>query len=118
MNLDKIVIVLSRPEESRNIGAVCRGMANNGIHTLRIVGDRNSIDVERVHILQFTQDIFLTELNFLIQLQKQQKTVFVQLLPHGVKEKNAAENYFFPKNLLLWQTLLPEQKLLKAEKSL
>ena len=36
----------------------------------------------------------------------------------GVKEKNAAENYFFPKNLLLWQTLLPEQKLLKAEKSL
>ena len=51
MNLDKIVIVLSRPEESRNIGAVCRGMANNGIHTLRIVGDRNSIDVERVHIL-------------------------------------------------------------------
>ena len=51
MNLDSIVIILSRPEESRNIGAVCRAMANNGIHTLRIVGNKEDIDIERVHIL-------------------------------------------------------------------
>lgn len=51
MNLDNIVIVLSRPEESRNIGAVCRAMANNGLHTLRIVGKKEDIDIERVHIL-------------------------------------------------------------------
>lgn len=51
MNLDNVVIVLSRPEESRNIGAVCRAMANCGIHDLRIVADRSTIDEERVHIL-------------------------------------------------------------------
>ena len=51
MNLDNIVIVLSRPEESRNIGAVCRGMANNSLHTLRIVGKKEKIDEEHVHRL-------------------------------------------------------------------
>ena len=51
MNLNNIVVVLSRPEESRNIGAVCRAMANSGIKNLRIVCDPATIDVERVHIL-------------------------------------------------------------------
>ena len=51
MNLDNIVIVLSRPEEPRNIGAVCRAMANNNIHTLRIVGKKENIDIEKVHVL-------------------------------------------------------------------
>ncbi|MBQ4024257.1 MAG: RNA methyltransferase, partial [Treponema sp.] len=48
MNLNNIVIVLSRPEESRNIGAVCRAMANSGISCLRIVGKKEDIDEERV----------------------------------------------------------------------
>lgn len=51
MNLDNIVIVLDRPEEPRNIGAVCRAMANSNIHTLRIVGKKEEIDVEKVHVL-------------------------------------------------------------------
>ncbi len=51
MNLQNIVIILSHPEESRNVGAVCRAMANNSIKELRIVGDRNQIDDERVRIL-------------------------------------------------------------------
>ena len=51
MNLDNIVIVLDRPEEPRNIGAVCRAMANSNIHTLRIVGRKEEIDVEKVHVL-------------------------------------------------------------------
>lgn len=51
MNLDNIVIVLSRPEEPRNIGAVCRAMANNSIHELRIVGKKEDIDIEKVHVL-------------------------------------------------------------------
>ncbi len=51
MNLDNIVIVLSRPDEPRNIGAVCRAMANSNIHTLRIVGDKSKIDIEKVHVL-------------------------------------------------------------------
>lgn len=51
MNLDNIVIVLSRPEEPRNIGATCRAMANSGIHKLRIVGKKEEIDCEKVHVL-------------------------------------------------------------------
>ena len=51
MNLKNIVIVLSHPEESRNVGAVCRAMANNGISTLRIIGRREDFDDERVRIL-------------------------------------------------------------------
>ena len=51
MNLDNIVIVLDRPEEPRNIGAVCRAMANSNIHELRIVGKKEEIDIEKVHVL-------------------------------------------------------------------
>lgn len=51
MNLSNVVIILSRPEESRNVGAVCRAMANNGLKTLRIVGKKSDFDEERVRIL-------------------------------------------------------------------
>lgn len=51
MNLSNIVIILSRPEESRNVGAVCRAMANSGLKTLRIVGKKSDFDEERVRIL-------------------------------------------------------------------
>lgn len=51
MNLENIVVVLSRPEEARNIGAACRAMANNSIHHLRIVGKKEDIDAEKVHVL-------------------------------------------------------------------
>ena len=51
MNLNNIAIVLVRPDESRNIGAVCRAMANNDLSDLRIVGRRNDYDDERVRIL-------------------------------------------------------------------
>ena len=51
MNLDKIVIVLTRPDECRNIGSACRAMANNGIKHLRIVGKKEDYDTEKVHIL-------------------------------------------------------------------
>ncbi len=51
MNLNNIYIVLARPDESRNVGAACRAMANNGITHLRIVGKRQDFDDERVRIL-------------------------------------------------------------------
>ena len=51
MNTDNIVIVLARPEESRNVGAVCRAMANSAVHDLRIVGRREDLDDERVRVL-------------------------------------------------------------------
>ncbi len=51
MNLSNVIIVLCRPEESRNVGAVCRAMANNGLKNLRIVGKKSDFDEERVRIL-------------------------------------------------------------------
>ena len=51
MYLKNIYIILDRPEESRNIGAVCRAMANNDIEHLRIVGKRDDFDNTRVRIL-------------------------------------------------------------------
>ena len=44
MDLGKICIVLVRPEESRNIGAACRALANNDIADLRIVGEKSDYE--------------------------------------------------------------------------
>lgn len=51
MNLSNIVIVLDHPDESRNIGAACRAMANNDISDLRIVGNKADYDIEHIHVL-------------------------------------------------------------------
>lgn len=51
MNLNNIVIVLDNPDESRNIGAACRAMANNDISDLRIVGKPEDYDIEHIHVL-------------------------------------------------------------------
>ena len=51
MNLNNIVIVLDHPDESRNIGAACRAMANNDIGELRIVGNKSDYDIEHIHVL-------------------------------------------------------------------
>ena len=51
MNLKNIVIVLDHPDESRNIGAACRAMANNDIKELRIVGNKSDYDIEHIHVL-------------------------------------------------------------------
>jgi tRNA/rRNA methyltransferase len=47
----RIAVVLSRPEESRNVGAVCRAMANCDVPVLRIVGARGDYDDEKVRRL-------------------------------------------------------------------
>lgn len=51
MKLSNIVIVLDHPDESRNIGATCRAMANNDICDLRIVGKKEDYDIEHIHVL-------------------------------------------------------------------
>lgn len=51
MNLSNIIIILDHPDESRNIGAACRAMANNDISELRIVGNKSDYDIEHIHVL-------------------------------------------------------------------
>ena len=59
MDLKNVVIVLDHPDESRNIGAACRAMANNDISELRIVGNKADYDIEHIHVLAIhAKDIF------------------------------------------------------------
>ncbi len=51
MNLSQSVIVLCNPEESRNIGSVCRAMLTMNITNLRIVGSKDNYDENQVHTL-------------------------------------------------------------------
>ena len=51
MKINDICIILTHPDESRNIGSVCRAMANMGITDLRIVGKRKDYKDRQVRIL-------------------------------------------------------------------
>ena len=64
MNLNKIVIVLDHPDESRNIGAACRAMANNDISELRIVGKKEDYDIEHIHTLAIHAGPIFDKANF------------------------------------------------------
>lgn len=44
MTLDDIVVILCRPSESGNIGAVCRALKNMGLKRLRIVAPERAVD--------------------------------------------------------------------------
>ena len=43
-----VAVILCRPEISRNIGAVCRAMANNECYDLRIVGHKHEYDEQEI----------------------------------------------------------------------
>ena len=43
-----VAVILCRPEISRNIGAVCRAMANNDCYDLRIVGNKTDYDEQEI----------------------------------------------------------------------
>lgn len=64
MNLNNIVIVLDHPDESRNIGAACRAMANNDISELRIVGNKADYDLEHIHVLAIHAGGIFDKANF------------------------------------------------------
>ena len=64
MNLNNIVIVLDHPDESRNIGAACRAMANNDISELRIVGKKADYDIEHIHVLAIHAGAIFDKANF------------------------------------------------------
>ena len=64
MNLSNIVIVLDHPDESRNIGAACRAMANNDINELRIVGNKADYDLEHIHVLAIHAGPIFDKANF------------------------------------------------------
>ena len=64
MKLNNIVIVLDHPDESRNIGAACRAMANNDIGELRIVGNKSNYDIEHIHVLEIHEGAIFDKAQF------------------------------------------------------
>ncbi len=64
MKLSNIVIVLDHPDESRNIGAACRAMANNDISELRIVGKIEDYDIEHIHVLAIHAGVIFDNAHF------------------------------------------------------
>lgn len=64
MDLNKVFIVLSRPDESRNIGSACRAMANNDITHLRIVGKKSDYDIEQIYRLAIHADYIFDSAEF------------------------------------------------------
>ena len=96
MNLDNIVIVLDRPEEARNIGAVCRAMANNNIHTLRIVGDKNSIDVEKVYVLAIHAKYIFDNAQFFSSITEATKDCVISAATTRRKGKKRTGKLYLP----------------------
>lgn len=48
---EQTAIILCHPDESRNIGSVCRAMKNMNFGALRIVGDKTAYNAEQIRIL-------------------------------------------------------------------
>jgi tRNA/rRNA methyltransferase/tRNA (cytidine32/uridine32-2'-O)-methyltransferase len=65
MKLSDIIIILVRPEESGNVGAVCRAMKNSGLSRLRIVspkGIHNEVLIARaVHAADIWENAAIFE---------------------------------------------------------
>lgn len=65
MNLSDIIVVLSRPSESGNVGAVCRAMKNMGLDRLRIVAPEVPLDPDVVRARAVhAVDVFESAANF------------------------------------------------------
>ncbi len=70
MHLSQIIIVLCRPEESRNIGSVCRSMLTMDITQLRIVGKKEDYDENQVNTLALHAKGIWNEAQFFTTLEE------------------------------------------------
>ena len=105
MNLSNIIIILDHPDESRNIGAACRAMANNDLSELRIVGNKSDYDIEHIHVLAIHAGGIFDNAKFFNSI-KEATVQFAQERHEGAV-KNAA-NYCFQKSLQIWRIILQE----------
>lgn len=101
MKLENIYIVLARPEESRNIGAACRAMANNGITKLRIVGKKEDFDDERVRILAIHAVNIWDNCEFFPSISEAVKDCSIAFGTTRRKGKKRRDTYYFPEDAAL-----------------
>ncbi|MBP5403299.1 MAG: RNA methyltransferase [Treponema sp.] len=96
MNLDRIYIILARPEESRNIGAACRAMANNEITHLRIIGKKKDFDEERVKILAIHAGFIWEKCEFFDTITEAVSDCSIAFGTTRRKGKKRRDKYYFP----------------------
>lgn len=96
MNLDNIYIILDRPEESRNIGAACRAMANNAVSHLRIIGKKEDFDDERVRILAIHAVNLWENCEFFDSITEATKDCAISFGTTRRKGKRRRDKYYFP----------------------
>ena len=117
MNLNKIAIVLLNPEESRNVGAVCRAMANNALSDLRIVGSKENFDDEHVRRLAIHAADIWENAKFFNSITEAKKTARFPQAQHADEGKNAKTNFCSRKNLQNSLRTFQEQKQAKVRLS-
>lgn len=89
----KKIIVLCRPDESRNIGSVCRAMMNMDLYELRIVGKKEDYDDEKVRRLAVHATEIWENVKFFDSLKKAIEDCFISAgttRRKGKKRKNWA----------------------------
>ena len=107
MDLSQIAIILCRPEESRNIGSVCRAMANAGIRDLRIVGQRKNYNDEKVRILAIHAAYIWDKAQFypsITEATKDRSFIAGTTRRRGKKRK---DTLFLPEELAAKATTIP-----------
>ena len=98
-NTKEALIVLCRPEESRNVGSVCRAMKNMDIHNLRIVGKKEDYDEEKSLSFQFMPLIYGRMPAFSAQSQKPAPTAHGFAAQPDGAAKTAKTGCYCRKNL-------------------
>jgi len=102
--LDRTVVVLTRPEESGNVGSVCRAMKTMGIRRLRIVQDReldpHTVSYMSVHAFDVFENAFFFDslpaaladvsLSAGVTRRRGKKRKTVSLLPEEFAERAAS----------------------------
>lgn len=96
MELKNICIILARPENSQNIGAVCRAMANNALKELRIVGKKSDYDESQVLMLAIHAKGLWENCKFYESITEAAADCSMILGTTRRKGKRRRDKYFFP----------------------
>lgn len=99
MNLNNIYIILARPDESRNIGAACRAMANNAIAHLRIIGKKSEFDEERIKILAIHAVDIWEKCEFFDSISQAIADCSIAFGTTRRKGKKRRDKYYYPEEL-------------------
>ena len=100
-------IVLCHPDESKNIGSVCRAMANTNILSLRIVGNKADYDEEQVRILSIHAFNIWEQAQFYNTLQEATNDCIIAAGTTRRKGKKRKEKLLLPEEFAAHTNAIP-----------